>query len=87
MIVFFGMLFILGVGSAVGLMNNISTNLKDFFPKVKYWLFALFCSIIGFCIGLLYVTEGGLNIMDIVDYYGGIFEKVYSIRFDFNLNE
>jgi solute carrier family 6 amino acid transporter-like protein 5/7/9/14 len=67
------MLFVLGVGSTVGLMNNISTNLKDHFPKVKYWLFAGVCSVCGFALGLTYVTEGGIHVLELVDYFGGEF--------------
>jgi solute carrier family 6 (neurotransmitter transporter, glycine) member 5/9 len=70
-IFFFGMLFTLGVGSAVGLLNNVTTNLKDFFPKVKQWQFALFGSTFGFLFGLVYITEGGIHVLGIVDTLGG----------------
>jgi solute carrier family 6 (neurotransmitter transporter, glycine) member 5/9 len=72
-IVFFAMLFILGVGSCVGLMNNISTNLKDYFPRVKYWQFAGICSIFGFLFGMIYFTQGGIHIIDLIDHFGGQF--------------
>lgn len=70
-IVFFGMLFVLGVGSTVGLMNNISTNLKDYFPKTKYWIFAGICSLFGLSFGILYTTNGGIHMIGLVDYFGG----------------
>lgn len=70
-IIFFFMLFVLGVGSAVGLLSNLSTNLQDMFPKFKYWQIALVCSICGFLIGLLYITQGGLHVLSLADYFGG----------------
>lgn len=70
-IFFFCMLFTLGVGSAVGLLNNLATNLKDYFPKLKYWQFALTGCIVGFLIGLIYMCNGGIHIVSVVDLFGG----------------
>jgi solute carrier family 6 (neurotransmitter transporter, glycine) member 5/9 len=70
-IFFFLMLFILGVGSAVGLLNNLATNLKDYFPRLKYWQFASSGCTIGFFVGLFYVCNGGIHIIGVVDFFGG----------------
>jgi solute carrier family 6 amino acid transporter-like protein 5/7/9/14 len=70
-VIFFFMLFVLGVGSAVGLISNITTNLKDSFPRVAQWKIAAACSTVGFFIGLLYITQGGLHILSLADYFGG----------------
>lgn len=67
------MLFVLGVGSAVGLQSSIVTNLKDFFPKVKQWQMAGVCCLIGFLVGILYVTPGGQWMLTMVDHFGGTF--------------
>ncbi|KAG5669724.1 hypothetical protein PVAND_000019 [Polypedilum vanderplanki] len=72
-VLFFFMLFTLGVGSAVGLQSAIVANLMDFFPKIKQWMMALICCLIGFVIGLLYVTPGGQWILNLVDHFGGTF--------------
>lgn len=72
-IFFFSMLFTLGVGSAVGLLSNLTTNLKDYFPKLKYWQLALIGAVGGFLTGLVYVTHGGIYIVDLVDHFGGQF--------------
>lgn len=72
-IFFFTMLFTLGVGSAVGLLSNLTTNIKDQFPKVKYWQLALIGAFGGFCCGLIYITHGGIHIIDLVDHFGGQF--------------
>jgi solute carrier family 6 amino acid transporter-like protein 5/7/9/14 len=71
-VIFFGMLFILGIGSTVGLLNNVSTNIKDAFPKLKYWLIAGVGCASGFIVGLVYVTEGGMAILGLIDHFEGI---------------
>ena len=70
---FFFMLFVLGVGSAVGLQSSIVTNLMDISPKTKQWKMAGICSILGFLIGLIYITPGGQYMLQLVDYFGGTF--------------
>lgn len=67
------MLFVLGVGSAVGLQSSIVTNLMDFFPKVKYWQMSGICCFVGLLIGLIYVTPGGQWMLNLVDHFGGTF--------------
>ena len=67
------MLFVLGVGSAVGLQSAIITNMMDQFPKLKYWQVAAGCSTCGFIVGLMYVTPGGQWMLTLVDYFGGTF--------------
>ncbi|KAL7025105.1 hypothetical protein ACKWTF_013347 [Chironomus riparius] len=69
--IFFGMLFLLGVGSTVGLLNNVATNIKDAFPKLKYWFIALIGCLFGFLVGLVYVTEGGMAILGLIDHFEG----------------
>ncbi|XP_065093534.1 sodium-dependent nutrient amino acid transporter 1 isoform X1 [Ochlerotatus camptorhynchus] len=72
-VLFFFMLFVLGVGSAVALQSSIITAFWDSFPKQKYWHIALILSCVGFCTGLVYITPGGQWILDLVDHYGGTF--------------
>jgi solute carrier family 6 (neurotransmitter transporter, glycine) member 5/9 len=67
------MLFVLGVGSAVGLQSSIVTNLMDIFPKAKNWQMAGVCCVGGFLVGLVYVTPGGQWILNLVDHFGGTF--------------
>ena len=67
------MLFVLGVGSAVGLQSAIITNMMDQFPRFKYWQVAVGCSTVGFLAGLLYVTQGGQWMLTLVDHFGGTF--------------
>lgn len=55
-VLFFFMLFVLGVGSNVAMTSCVMTVIRDQFPRVKLWQAALGVSTVGFCIGLVYVT-------------------------------
>lgn len=53
---FFLMLFTLGLGSATGLINGIITVLNDQFPTVSKGKITGGICILGFAIGLGYIT-------------------------------
>lgn len=72
-VLFFLMLFTLGVGSAVSLTGCVITVVCDAFPNWKRWMITLVICTIGFFIGLVYVTPGGQYILDVVDFFGGGF--------------
>ncbi|RVE40330.1 hypothetical protein evm_015020 [Chilo suppressalis] len=55
-VLFFLMMSVLGVGSAVALMSTINTVMMDAFPRVRTVYMSALCCTIGFCIGLIYVT-------------------------------
>lgn len=55
-ILFFFMLFILGIGSVVALQNVVVTVLCDQFRSLKYARVAAVTSILGFFAGLTYLT-------------------------------
>lgn len=69
-VLFFFMLFVLGIGSNIAMASCIITVIRDQFPKLKAWMVAVFVSTIGFLIGLIYVTPGGQMILNLVDYFG-----------------
>ncbi|XP_050671242.1 sodium-dependent nutrient amino acid transporter 1-like [Leptidea sinapis] len=72
-VLFFLMMFVLGIGSAVALLSTINTVLIDAFPRVRTpYMSAISCTS-GFLIGLVYVTPSGQYILELVDYYGGTF--------------
>ncbi|XP_046821581.1 sodium-dependent nutrient amino acid transporter 1-like isoform X1 [Vespa crabro] len=75
-IFFFIMMFVLGTGSAVALCGAIFCILSDHFPKVRQWILVLIISIIGYFIGLVYITPGGQWLVTLVDYYGGTFVAI-----------
>ncbi|XP_069682879.1 sodium-dependent nutrient amino acid transporter 1-like [Periplaneta americana] len=72
-VVFFLMLYTLGIGSAVGLVGTVITLICDQFPKLKYWVVTLVVCTVGFLVGLVYVTPGGQFILTLVDFYGANF--------------
>lgn len=55
-VLFFLMLFTLGVGSATSLTSGLITIICDQWPDQKRWLVTLGVCIAGFLIGLVYVT-------------------------------
>ena len=72
-VLFFLMLFTLGVGSATSLTGGIITIIHDQFPKLKKsWITTGVC-IVGFFAGLIYVTPGGQFMLTLVDYFGTSF--------------
>lgn len=70
---FFFMLFVLGFGSLVALVNAEVTALWDQFPRLKYWQIVLPTSVTFFLCGLIYVTPGGQWLVNLVDYFGATF--------------
>ncbi|XP_037818800.1 sodium-dependent nutrient amino acid transporter 1-like [Lucilia sericata] len=72
-VLFFFMLFVLGVGSIVALQSTIVTIICDQYKSLKYWVVALITSICGFLLGVVYVTPGGQWILNLVDFYGGTY--------------
>ncbi|CAH0701206.1 unnamed protein product [Spodoptera exigua] len=72
-VLFFLMMTVLGIGSAVALLSTINTVMLDAFPRIKTIFMSAFCCTIGFGVGLIYVTPGGQYILELVDYFGGTF--------------
>ncbi|KAL7743728.1 hypothetical protein ACLKA6_016789 [Drosophila palustris] len=72
-VLFFFMLFVLGIGSIVALQSTIVTIICDQFKSWKYWKVALTTSVCGFLMGLVYITPGGQWILTLVDFYGGTY--------------
>lgn len=81
-VLFFLMLFVLGIGSNIAMTSCTTTAIRDRFPKIKQWQAALGIAVVSYCIGLAYVTPGGQFLLTLVDFYGasmialilGIFE-------------
>uniref|UniRef100_A0A1I8M2C5 Transporter n=1 Tax=Musca domestica TaxID=7370 RepID=A0A1I8M2C5_MUSDO len=81
---FFLMMFILGVGSNVGVISSVITVICDGFPAIKRWIVVCVMVVICYCFGLMYITPGGQFIMNYIDFYAvtlvaivlGIFELI-----------
>lgn len=61
-VLFFFMMFVLGVGSAVALCGAIFCILCDHFPNTKHWQLVFIVSVFGFLISLVYVTPVSMKI-------------------------
>lgn len=72
-VLFFLMFFTLGIGSATSLTGGVITIICDQFPSWKRWLVTMIVCTIGCLLGLIYVTEGGNFMIDLVDHYGAGF--------------
>ncbi|ETN63077.1 sodium-dependent nutrient amino acid transporter 8 [Anopheles darlingi] len=69
-VLFFLMLFVLGIGSNVAMTSCVMTVIKDQFPRVRNWQAAITIAVCGVLLGSIYVTPGGQYILKLVDYYG-----------------
>ncbi|GBP42003.1 Sodium-dependent nutrient amino acid transporter 1 [Eumeta japonica] len=77
-VLFFLMMAVLGVGSGVALLSTVNTVLMDAFPRVPVkYMSAISCTA-GFLVGLVYVTPGGQFILELVDFYGGTFMRLFA---------
>lgn len=78
-VLFFIMLFILGLDSEFALLENVLTSISDeieFLRRHKL-KFCLGTGVFCYLIGLVFVTRGGLHILDIVDNYGGSLSVIF----------
>ncbi|XP_015434041.1 PREDICTED: sodium-dependent nutrient amino acid transporter 1-like [Dufourea novaeangliae] len=81
-VLFFLMLFVLGIGTTVAFTSVISSIVKDKFPRIQYWKVAAGVTSTGFLIGIVYCTRGGQYILNLVDYFGGTFIVVFLASFE-----
>ncbi|XP_055309717.1 sodium-dependent nutrient amino acid transporter 1-like [Sitodiplosis mosellana] len=72
-VLFFFMLFVLGIGSNIAMCSCIITAIHDQFPKWKPSLVCIGVATTGFLIGLFYITPGGQFILNLVDFFGASF--------------
>lgn len=64
------MLFTLGIGSVASQVGGMVTIIIDQFPNLKRWMVTVVICVVMCLVGFLYVTEGGLLMLDLVDHYG-----------------
>ncbi|XP_065366659.1 sodium-dependent nutrient amino acid transporter 1 [Calliphora vicina] len=69
-VLFFLMLFVLGIGSTVGMGSCIIRVLRDQFVNSSNWPLALGLTVVGFAISIVYMCPGGQFILNLVDFYG-----------------
>ncbi|KAM8714182.1 hypothetical protein ACLKA7_014338 [Drosophila subpalustris] len=71
-VLFFLMLFVLGIGSTVGMGSCILRVIRDQFGKRAgpSWALAGGLATLGFAVSIVYMTPGGQFILNLVDFYG-----------------
>ncbi|XP_053988536.1 sodium-dependent nutrient amino acid transporter 1-like isoform X2 [Hylaeus volcanicus] len=72
-VLFFLMLYVLGIGSAIALAGSLITIISDQFPNWKHLYVVLGTVTFGFSVGTVYCTPGGQFILELVDFYAGSF--------------
>lgn len=72
-VLFFLMLFILGLDSEFALLENVLTSISDEFPILRRYkmIFCITSGIVCFFLGLPCVTRGGQYVLELMDKYGG----------------
>jgi neurotransmitter:Na+ symporter, NSS family len=68
-VLFFITLLSLGIDSAFSIVEAIAATLKDKFGSIKREKIAFWTCLLGFLLGILYVTGAGLYFLDIVDHF------------------
>lgn len=74
-LMFFLMLFTLGIDSAFSNVENVVTSVTDKFKTKKRTTLTFIC-ILGFLLGLLFVTRVGLYWLDIIDHWVNDFNLI-----------
>ncbi|XP_005188545.1 sodium-dependent nutrient amino acid transporter 1 [Musca domestica] len=72
-VLFFLMLFVLGIGSNVGMASCVVTVIKDRFTNAKNWIIVMGVAVVLYACGLLYITPGGQYILNLLDFFGASF--------------
>lgn len=67
------MLFVLGIGSNIGMTGAIVTIIKDRFPHFAGWKIVLSIAAVGVSIGTVFTTPGGQFLINLLDFYGASF--------------
>ncbi|XP_013107994.2 sodium-dependent nutrient amino acid transporter 1 [Stomoxys calcitrans] len=72
-VLFFLMLFVLGIGSNVGMASCVMTVIKDRFTQTKHWVIVVSIALVCYLLGLMYITPGGQYVLNLLDFYGASF--------------
>ncbi|XP_044016724.1 sodium-dependent nutrient amino acid transporter 1-like isoform X2 [Aphidius gifuensis] len=70
-VLFFIMMFVLALGTAMSLCGSIFLICCDYFTNTKTWIITLIITLTGFCLSHIYITPSGQWFVSLVDYYGG----------------
>lgn len=85
-ILFFFMLFVLGIGSNIAMCTCLITILRDRFKTLKAWQAAIGLSTVGFLFGLAYVTPVRNHFIQLEYFYNMQIIKVCSVQVAYDLH-
>lgn len=68
-ICFFLMLLTLGMSSALSLVEAVNTSFEDKYKKPNKTKISFFVCLVGFLLGVIFVTGAGIYFLDIVDHF------------------
>ena len=71
-VMFFMMMFTLGMGSAIAYNSVIITVISDKHPGLPTWGISLVVCMVSFLVGLIYTTPQGQFVLTLVDHYCGV---------------
>ncbi|KFB53947.1 sodium-dependent serotonin transporter [Anopheles sinensis] len=69
-ILFFLMFFIVGIGSNLGAVTSVITAIRDRCPTLANWKIVLGVSLTMCSVSVVYLTPGGLDLLEVLDTYG-----------------
>ncbi|XP_035794368.1 sodium-dependent nutrient amino acid transporter 1-like [Anopheles albimanus] len=69
-VMFFLMFFIVGIGSNLGAITSVITAIGDRCPAIPNWKIVIGLSSVMSCVSVVYLTPGGLDLLDVLDTYG-----------------
>ncbi|ETN63081.1 sodium-dependent serotonin transporter [Anopheles darlingi] len=69
-VMFFLMFFIVGIGSNLGAITSVITAIGDRCPSIPNWKIVIGLSSVMSCVSVVYLTPGGLDLLDVLDTYG-----------------
>uniref|UniRef100_A0A336MM73 Transporter n=1 Tax=Culicoides sonorensis TaxID=179676 RepID=A0A336MM73_CULSO len=72
-VLFFFMLYTLGIGSNVAMTSCIMTIFKDKFKHIAHWKITMSIAVVMFSIAIVYTTPGGQFVLELVDHHGATF--------------
>uniref|UniRef100_W8BIU6 Transporter n=1 Tax=Ceratitis capitata TaxID=7213 RepID=W8BIU6_CERCA len=76
-VLFFFMLFVLGIGSNIGMSSCVITVIKDRFSHIPQWVITIGFSLCSFLCGLIYTTPGGQFLLNLIDFFGCSFIALF----------
>ncbi|XP_071083813.1 sodium- and chloride-dependent glycine transporter 1-like [Haliotis cracherodii] len=79
-LMFFILLFVLSLDSLFGMVETVISAIMDEYPFLLKWRMsvnAVYCAV-SFLLGLIFITEGGMYVFQLVDWYFGAMFLIFA---------